>query len=137
MIFLILSILLYQSFTGAVEGIKNLQVSERWYTCQKAYHWWRVGQGASALLIGLAGAYTGFSWHAVIAVLFSWAGDDGFYNRVLNWFAWYKINHDWHPIERLWWVKLLHPSVESDWLRFGLCTAGAIITVILFHVKQM
>ena len=131
MIFVILSLLLYQVATGMVEGIKNIQLSTprtRWND-ENSYHWYRMGQGAAVILFGAACALTGCSGRLAAVVACSWIAGNGLYSRILIKFAWGKWNYNWNNIligSHPWWT-LFDLSPAIDWIIFLVFTVIAIL----------
>ncbi len=135
MIYVFLSILLYQSACGLVEGVKNVQPAQagKWYVSQNAYHQWRNLQGAAMLSFGAACGRVGNSWILAAIVVLSWIAADAFYSRLLIRIAWGQWNFNWNKIlpGKLPWWGIFDPSPAADWWIFGVAGVAVIILAVV------
>jgi len=84
-----LSIIIYQCWTGVVEGLKNRwsTLPVLWWSKDGSYHEWRLMQGVFIIFAVIFGMFAGFTWLHVAALVCSWIGGNAIYNRFLVWVA--------------------------------------------------
>ena len=131
MIWPLLSILLFQTACGLVEGVKNVQScqSGKWYVSDNAYHWWRNLQGAAFILAIVAAYFAPHSWVTGPVIACAWIAGNALYSRLLVRVAWGQWNFNWNKIlpGKLPWWTIFDPSPAFDWWTFVIFGVTGII----------
>jgi hypothetical protein len=127
MLSVIVCILLYQVFTGVVEGLKNRPTSMAlsWWTSDAYYHVWRLTQGVFIVLAVMF--WPGCTFLHVAALLLTWTGGDALYNRIICLVSQGNINDANGDVFRIARWEFPYPPVWTDWARFAGCAAAAIL----------
>jgi hypothetical protein len=131
MIWPLLSILLFQTACGLVEGVKNVQAcqSGKRYVSENAYHWYRNLQGAAFILAIATGYFAPHSWQIALVIVCGWIAGNAWYSRLLIRIAWGKWNYNWNKAlsGKIPWWTIFDPSPVLDWWTFVIFGVTGII----------